>query len=138
MLKKNGFTIIELLVTLVILGVLISLTMPRLIGFERRAKDSSIFQVAASIRSSMEAYHQMNSSYPLQEDVSSWEDLDLKLEMVDLGAMKKYNIGNNHSNISNAFVYESTKDTYKIEVASNKTKKKYIITKNDCYVKAGD
>ncbi|MDZ7672727.1 MAG: type II secretion system protein [Halanaerobiales bacterium] len=82
---KKGFTIIELLVTLAILGILVVSVIPVLTGVEKKAKDSSISQVAASIRSGMEAYHQMNSAYPLQSQISSWEDLDIKLEVIELG-----------------------------------------------------
>lgn len=135
---KKGFTIIELLVTLAILGILITSVIPVLTGVEKKAKDSSILQVAASIRSGMEAYHQINSSYPLEAQVGSWIDLDMKLDVIELGQMDRYNIGVEHPNVSQAFNYESSEDDYKIEIASNFTGRIYVITKDDFFIKAGD
>jgi len=86
----------------------------------------------------MEAYHQMNSAYPLQSQVSTWDDLDVKLDVIELGQMNRYNIGVDHPDVSQAFSYESLSDDYKIEVASNNTGRIYVITKNDFFVKVGD
>lgn len=61
--NEDGFTLVELLVVVAILGVLLAIAVPSYLGFEGRAADHA---AKANIRSAMpnaEAYYGDNGSY---------------------------------------------------------------------------
>lgn len=79
-LKKNrGFTLVELLVVLLILGVLIALAVPKYIQAQGRAKETTFCSNVRSIISALETYKMDHESmeYP------ATESLDLELLQTD-------------------------------------------------------
>ena len=79
-LKKNrGFTLVELLVVLLILGVLIALAVPRYIQAQGRAKETTFCSNVRSIISALETYKMDHESMEYPATAS----LDLELLQTD-------------------------------------------------------
>ena len=56
-MRKEGFTLIELIIVIVILGILAAFAIPKFAGFTKDAKVSAIQGVAGSIRSAASIVH---------------------------------------------------------------------------------
>ena len=61
---KNGFTIIELLVAIVVIGILVTITVVSYNGIQQRSRDSERASEVAQIKIAIEKYHADNSAYP--------------------------------------------------------------------------
>lgn len=123
-MNYKGFTLIELLLIIAILGILAGIAIPRVSNMNKKAEDSAISNVASSIRTGMEAYHQDKKNYPDQTYINNnWDNLDEDLDVVELEDAIDYNI--------NSFTYITTNGGYRINVVSDSTGKEYIITQDD-------
>lgn len=56
MRNRKGFTLVELVVVIMILGILATIAVPRLLGTAKRATDNGLKQTLASIRDAIELY----------------------------------------------------------------------------------
>jgi general secretion pathway protein G len=65
--RMGGFTLIEIMAVIVILGVLAALVVPRIIGTPDQAKAVAAKQDVASIMQSLKLYRLDNSRYPTTE-----------------------------------------------------------------------
>ncbi len=61
---KNGFSLIELLVVISIIGVLTAVLMMNLVGARERARDSQKIQDLNNLKSALRMYYNDNQSYP--------------------------------------------------------------------------
>lgn len=126
--RKNtdGFTLIELVLVIAVLGILMSIAIPRISSMTDKAKDANIAQVAGSIRTAMEVYYQDKKAYPeLIGSDDHWNKLKAKLEILELKDMSSYYIS--------SFTYtRDDPDDYEIEVVSSSgSDKVYLITNDD-------
>ncbi len=72
-LKKNqsGFTIVELLIVIVIIGILAGLVITTFVGIQGRARNSERQTDINSISTQLEGYFAKNSGYPSLADLNS-------------------------------------------------------------------
>src|SRR5438132_11315054 len=71
---RKGFTLVELAVVIVIIGVLAAFGVPRFLKSVERSKAAEAFAYLSAVRSSMERYQAQNSTYS-----ANLTDLDIKL-----------------------------------------------------------
>jgi len=65
-MKRQGFTMIEMLVVIGIIGLLAFFLVPNLLGAKDRAKETAIKGVMHSVQLAIEAYEMENQIYPLE------------------------------------------------------------------------
>ena len=62
--KDRGFTIVELLIVIVVIGILAAITIVAYNGVQNRAKTASAQSLANTIAKKAEAYNAIKSGYP--------------------------------------------------------------------------
>ena len=72
--NKRAFTLLELMIVVIIVGILASLALPRFIDAAKRARESEAMSVLGAIRSSQMRYYLENEAY-----TGNIGDLDLSL-----------------------------------------------------------
>lgn len=80
-LKNNGFTIVELLVTIVVIGILATITIVSYNGMQRRAVESAAVGDLSSASKVMVSQHAFDGSYPttLPASIKSSPNVTLSL-----------------------------------------------------------
>jgi prepilin-type N-terminal cleavage/methylation domain-containing protein len=71
--KRGGFTLVELAVVVVIIGVLAAFGVPRFLQSVERSKASESFAYLSAVRSAQERYHAREGTY-----ASTLTDLDIQ------------------------------------------------------------
>lgn len=72
--RKAGFSLVELTIVVVILGVLATFAVPRFMASVERSKASEAFNYLTQIQTAQQAYHARNGRY-----ASKTKDLDVTL-----------------------------------------------------------
>lgn len=73
--RQRGFTIVELLIVIVVIGILAAITIVAYNGVQGRAQDSRRVNDIQAIATALEAYKTVNGTYPAAapNDPSGWE-----------------------------------------------------------------
>lgn len=64
MKRNKGFTLIELMVVIVIIGILVAIAMPNFVASQKRAKFASVKANARVLQTAVETYNIDNGNYP--------------------------------------------------------------------------
>ncbi len=62
--KQEGFTIVELLIVIVVIGILAALVITTFTGIQQKARDTERTTDVKAIHGQVEAYYAQNGSYP--------------------------------------------------------------------------
>ena len=75
--SNNGFTLVELMITVAIIGILAMVAVPNFIAYRYRAKIGASVGTADSIRAAFAGYasSEPDNLFPAVSSVSSWQDL---------------------------------------------------------------
>ena len=87
--NKKGFTLIEMLVVILIIGILAAITLPKYRIIKEKARATSAIQTVDMIVDAMERYYMIHDQFPKATGHSSCSDLYPVLD-IDLNAIKYF------------------------------------------------
>jgi prepilin-type N-terminal cleavage/methylation domain-containing protein len=78
--KQEGFTIVELLIVIVVIGILAALVVTTFTGIQQKARDTERQTDIKAIHGQLEAYYAQNGSYPALAQVNdaTWRSTNMK------------------------------------------------------------
>ncbi|MCB9897808.1 MAG: prepilin-type N-terminal cleavage/methylation domain-containing protein [Planctomycetes bacterium] len=95
---QRGFTLVELAVVVVILGVLAAFGVPRFMASVERAKASEAFEFLATVQSAQERYHARQGRYAARVT-----DLDIENEQPEYFEMLTIKVPTGHTSLETAW-----------------------------------
>ncbi len=78
--KQTGFTIVELLIVIVVIGILAALVITTFTGIQQKARDTERNTDVKAIHGQVEAYYAQNGRYPTFTDLNTaaWRTANMK------------------------------------------------------------
>ncbi|TDX53035.1 type IV pilin protein [Orenia marismortui] len=90
--KEEGFTLIELMIVVAIIGILASIAVPKFAGVRNKAKVSAVQGDFKAIQSALSIYYTEKGAYPtsgVASALSAYIGADLQNKLVDGGPAAK-------------------------------------------------
>lgn len=86
--KQSGFTIVELLIVIVVIGILAALVVTTFSGVQKKARDSERQTDINAIHGQVEAYYAQNGKYPTLANLNDPAFVSGTLKGLDPAALK--------------------------------------------------
>lgn len=84
--KQTGFTIVELLIVIVVIGILAALVVTTFSGIQKKARDSERQTDINAVHSQVEAYYAQNGKYPTLTNLNDATFISGQLKGLDASA----------------------------------------------------
>lgn len=91
--KESGFTIVELLIVIVVIGILAALVITTFSGIQKKARDSERQTDINAVHGQVEAYYAQNGKYPTLTDLQTATFITGTLKGLDISALKDPKLG---------------------------------------------
>lgn len=85
--RNQGFTIVELLIVIVVIGILALLVITTYSGIQQKARNSKRQTDAQSLQTQLEAFYSQNGYYPSLTDMNSSVWLGTNMKSLDQNAL---------------------------------------------------
>ncbi|MBU2549416.1 MAG: prepilin-type N-terminal cleavage/methylation domain-containing protein [Proteobacteria bacterium] len=113
MLNKNrkGFTLIELMIVVAIIGILAAIAIPQFASYRQRAQDSAAKSSLKNLATAQENYYAENNTYTATlGNLTAWFSPESTISLaVSGGSTTKWSATSQHKSSSNVFTYDSEK-----------------------------
>ena len=78
--QQKGFTIVELLIVIVVIGILAALVITTFTGIQKKARDTERTTDIKALHGQVEAYYTQNGRYPTLDNMNdaSWRTTNMK------------------------------------------------------------
>ncbi len=108
--KQQGFTIVELLIVIVVIGILAALVITTFTGINKKARDTERTTDIKALHGQIEAYYAQNGKYPTLANLqdNSWLQGNLKGLDVEAAHTPQGDAGNNISASAGPKLYQYT------------------------------
>lgn len=98
--QQKGFTIVELLIVIVVIGILAAITIVAFNGIQNRAKSTKAQGVASEVQKKAEAYNADQGRYPLSESEFTGEIASLGANTNIEAAAASINVDNGQTTVA--------------------------------------
>ncbi len=82
--KENGFTLVELMITVVIVGILAAVAVPIYQANVKRAKASEADAALGTVRTGLRVYFAENNAYPIKASYTRVDSIGIDIASTDL------------------------------------------------------
>ena len=86
--KERGFTIVELLIVIIVIGILAALVITTFTGVQQKARDTERQTDVKAVHGQVEAYYAQNGKYPTLANLNSSAWVTANLKGLDAEATK--------------------------------------------------
>jgi type IV pilus assembly protein PilA len=117
--NKKGFTLIELIVVLAVLGIISLIAVPRYLGMQEKSREEADYRTAASIAQAAELYYARNNMMSTTISYISLETTKLIDEDIKLQSKKYKNLILSDTNVE-IKVKPGTGNVFEIHIIGNK------------------
>jgi general secretion pathway protein G len=128
-IRKNGFTLIELVIVIAVLGILAGLAIPRFLDSRAQAEGAKMLGDLRTIDSAISIYQARNGSYPENLDVLVTENYLAAIPSSPTGAMLiTTNKGSekSYTAVDTAYKLSDTRATYSSSELNKGTVEQYL------------